>query len=423
MTFISKFLSIYFLFISSSFAYENYNECKQFKEKIQKIALSAELDNSPIRLERKFGIDLDFEAKGEIYITQIHPETFIDYADDKDFDTDNVESNYLSELNGVDVSKITEEDFKKELEKDEISFKTESNEKLYKLNKKKFEKVEIYIAPNINNISKIDSKSSSFEASFEIKISWYDDRFSKIAEDVYIEGNQKRRLKLENNKEDDHSYFCILDESFFKNLNYPIPDISPMNFTNNINFRDKVKYKFEYLLPSKCKNVQCTATEKTNGLTLFTKQSYYEGSFDNDFDFTKFPFDKQTLWLNLKPFQYDDSYTLPYISQVGFDNLYVNYLDIKSPEWTFNDYDASYGHYSDNEFNQRYPYVNVYFDVERLSNYYIFKVMLPIIFLLLISWSVFWIDPKDLESRVTVSIVCLLSLIAYNFVIDNDLPK
>ena len=49
--------------------------------------------------------------------------------------------------------------------------------------------------------------------------------------------------------------------------------------------------------------------------------------------------------------------------------------------------------------------------------------MLPIIFLLVVSWSTFWINPKELESRVTVSIVCLLSLIAYNFVIDNDLPK
>ena len=34
-----------------------------------------------------------------------------------------------------------------------------------------------------------------------------------------------------------------------------------------------------------------------------------------------------------------------------------------------------------------------------------------------------WIDPKEIESRLTITIVCLLSLIAYNFVIDSELPK
>ena len=31
--------------------------------------------------------------------------------------------------------------------------------------------------------------------------------------------------------------------------------------------------------------------------------------------------------------------------------------------------------------------------------------------------------PKELESKLTITIVCLLSLIAYNFVIDSELPR
>jgi hypothetical protein len=49
--------------------------------------------------------------------------------------------------------------------------------------------------------------------------------------------------------------------------------------------------------------------------------------------------------------------------------------------------------------------------------------MLPIFLILLISYTTYWVNTKDLESRVTISIVCLLSLIAYNFIIDEDLPK
>ena len=62
-------------------------------------------------------------------------------------------------------------------------------------------------------------------------------------------------------------------------------------------------------------------------------------------------------------------------------------------------------------------------DIERKSSYYIFKIIFPIILILMVCWSAVWIDPKEIESRLTVTIVCLLSLIAYNFVIDSELPK
>ena len=34
-----------------------------------------------------------------------------------------------------------------------------------------------------------------------------------------------------------------------------------------------------------------------------------------------------------------------------------------------------------------------------------------------------WINSKELESRLTVSVVCFLALITYTFIIDKDLPK
>ena len=62
-------------------------------------------------------------------------------------------------------------------------------------------------------------------------------------------------------------------------------------------------------------------------------------------------------------------------------------------------------------------------EISRKSGYYISKIILPILLILMICWSAVWIDPKEIESRLTITIVCLLSLIAYNFVIDSDLPK
>ena len=41
----------------------------------------------------------------------------------------------------------------------------------------------------------------------------------------------------------------------------------------------------------------------------------------------------------------------------------------------------------------------------------------------MVCWSSVFIAAKELESKLTITIVCLLSLIAYNFVIDNEIPK
>ena len=62
-------------------------------------------------------------------------------------------------------------------------------------------------------------------------------------------------------------------------------------------------------------------------------------------------------------------------------------------------------------------------NIERNYVYFITKIYLPIVIILLLALSVMWINPKELESRLTLSVVCFLALITYTFIIDKDLPK
>ena len=62
-------------------------------------------------------------------------------------------------------------------------------------------------------------------------------------------------------------------------------------------------------------------------------------------------------------------------------------------------------------------------EVERSKMYYIFKIILPVLLILSVAWYVLWIPTDDIESRLTTSIVALLSLIAYNFVFQDVIPK
>ena len=48
---------------------------------------------------------------------------------------------------------------------------------------------------------------------------------------------------------------------------------------------------------------------------------------------------------------------------------------------------------------------------------------MPIVIILIVCWASLWIRPQELEAKLTITIVCLLSLIAYNFIIDGEIPK
>ena len=91
--------------------------------------------------------------------------------------------------------------------------------------------------------------------------------------------------------------------------------------------------------------------------------------------------------------------------------------------WNIKNFNMEYKIFDDPYYGKEYDGVSLKYDIERKSGYYVFKIIIPIILILMVCWSAVWINPKELESRLTITIVCLLSLIAYNFVIDSELPK
>ena len=165
-----------------------------------------------------------------------------------------------------------------------------------------------------------------------------------------------------------------------------------------------------------------TSTDDENDILL--NISYYtEGIFEikNKFNLTSFPFDRQKIIISMV-----DSDDFDEVLLVPVDTNYKmidhNKKNLKIPGWNIIDVKFNMGNNLD--FNGLVlSQASIELDIERQSFYYIFKIILPIILILIICWSSVWLDPKEVESKLTISIVCLLSLIAYNFVIDNELPK
>ena len=162
----------------------------------------------------------------------------------------------------------------------------------------------------------------------------------------------------------------------------------------------------------------------------------------SDFDLKKFPFDSQTLRITLRApediqLNLSDLISKPYVSTftpLANTYLYLNKYknDNYLKEWKIVDIRVSnslasddYVSFSDNSKFETVlnDNINIDIEVERNTNYFIFKIIIPVFLILSIAWSVMWIPPNQVESRLTTSIVALLALIAYNFVFNEDIPK
>jgi len=133
-----------------------------------------------------------------------------------------------------------------------------------------------------------------------------------------------------------------------------------------------------------------------------------------EFDFRNFPFDKQQFYIRfdlLAPewmFQFRE---LPGYSEVG--------KKLGEEEWVITDFHTST---SKGQILQRpVSRFNFEFSATRHVEYYFFRILLPLIVIISVSWILFFL--KDYAKRVDAAGANLLLFIAFNFAISSNLPR
>ena len=63
------------------------------------------------------------------------------------------------------------------------------------------------------------------------------------------------------------------------------------------------------------------------------------------------------------------------------------------------------------------------FEGERRTGYYVWKVIVPMVLIVFMSWTVFWINPENAGARIGLATSSMLTLIAYRFILGNLLPR
>lgn len=254
--------------------------------------------------------------------------------------------------------------------------------------------IQVYLDFTLEDITYIDVKNNTYTAKYYISTEWKDNRLKK-----YLE-------KIDNN----YCKFSRINENSFLYNQLWSPEIIEENKIDNVDTYDNFQYADIYL--------------ELIGEDVFIRMYKVNNAvFNYNFDLKEFPFDIQYLVFLLNSPEINTEIQL----EEWFDGSFAKnsgyfMQNIVHPEWQYLETNSNINsyRYSDGTY---YDEFSLLLSAQRNVEYYITKVIIPIFLILIICWSVFWISGLQLESRLTVTSVSFLALIAYNYVVEEDLPK
>lgn len=143
---------------------------------------------------------------------------------------------------------------------------------------------------------------------------------------------------------------------------------------------------------------------------------------EEEFNMSRFPFDKQRLEAVFEVLGFDKDEVL---LQVESDGTSSPAGEVRVPQWTVTEVSASVqdrpASYAGRLGISSALVVSV--DVQRQPFYTLRLVTLPLIVIVLLSFSVFWMDRSSLGDRLSVSFIGILTAVAYLLVTSDLLPK
>ena len=376
----------------------------EWNSKLKKIIIKRNKDNYPIT---RFSL---FNKK------DIKNGSVIKYFNNEDPNVDNLD---------LDLSKLNDYEIKQKFsEKNISSIELDNGKRIilepyeYKLNDFKLTNFEL------NSIQSIDSTKGAIEVTFQ----------------SYIENNRPDLLATlrENNFDEQEINTEALCDPVKEWINLPIKAVEFNEYKYDEDVRRGLKNK------TKLEDSVIEFTYDKGQFRVLRTESGV-GHFRQSFDFKKFPFDKQKLIINITSGirSSADKQLIKYATDTAAvvfitpeDGAFIGINKFKNNnylrEWKVSSVDIKNKeiideNYYDKDLKKIITHnensLNLEINVERNYNHYVYKIMVPVFLILCVAWFVLWIPTKYFEARLATSMVALLSLIAYNFVFANDIPK
>jgi len=163
---------------------------------------------------------------------------------------------------------------------------------------------------------------------------------------------------------------------------------------------------------------------ESDGSAIYRQR--YIGQFSQVLHVDDFPFDRHTFRLHLVATGFPES-EVEFVPDERFLERDLPYAagiseEMAIPDWKIEDWKTRPLPYriAASATNAGWAFE---FEASRKSEYYVWKVILPLVLIVGISWSVFWIDPENAGTEVGVATTSMLTLIAYRFAVDSQVPR
>jgi hypothetical protein len=145
----------------------------------------------------------------------------------------------------------------------------------------------------------------------------------------------------------------------------------------------------------------------------------YVGNISFDLDLRDFPFDSHTVSIGLVSGTYGPD-------EVAF---VIDPTETGRAEYfSIVDYDIGPGRTQVGTYyfaprHQDYSALYYTFRAERYSAFYVWKVIVPLVLIVAMSWMVFWIDPSQMGPQIGISTASVFTLIMFQFNLGRLVPR
>lgn len=182
------------------------------------------------------------------------------------------------------------------------------------------------------------------------------------------------------------------------------------NWRPSLGFRNEVS-------PAAFRDVESYVTP--DGKTLLLQD--FNATLSTDLDLRRFPFDSEVLPLVVEPIGFDADHTILTVNRSLSSIPHDRFAELS--QWRL----VSIGARPYKDTTAQHVVHGIVFDlrVRRNSASYLWKFMIPLFLLVIISWISFWLSHEifTTKDQLATAISTLLIIVAFNFVSSNLLPR
>ena len=146
---------------------------------------------------------------------------------------------------------------------------------------------------------------------------------------------------------------------------------------------------------------------------------YFNSKVAVPFDLRRFPFDEQTFEIQIESFTYNNE-----VVRLVTGNDRVSFSpDLYLSEWQITGIEAHVEQTTNVRDRVPFSRAVVKLHVAREWGFYVYKLWVPLLLIVGLSFSIFWMRDESLAGRTRISATAFLTVVAYQFAISGNLPK